>query len=655
MNGMKPRTFFFLLLAWPLPLQGATTPPVQVVWDFDGGISNEYGGHYNTYKRAPSWARTYLDAREARASRGHSLRITAHREAEGFCGVWMDFRPASEAPHQYFDAGSYRYLSFWAKGEKGGEDFEVSLTDAATANDDEHPSRKLRAYLPGGLPATWRPVVIPLSDFRGIDPRRLLRMTLNLTRKGDYRFYLDDIAFQREPIADPPAKNAEATVNSAINGGAPRAMWAWNTKPLLDAEKPQEADRFLAFCVAQKIGMVFLAAEFDRVTDAPGAALRLRNPEGYRTFLKRAHQKGLTVEALAGTPEWALRARHPEALVAVDSIIAFNGESGPDGRFEGVHFDVEPYSLLGYSDPFYRSEILLGLVEQAEKCRDRAHAAGLTFSCDLPSWFFAPGGLERDRLIVNFKGQEKTAGEHVADLVDSVTIMDYTNQADGAGGIIARALPALDYAAAHHRKVVVGVETFAESDSTVTFVLGLPAEEFWPRLAKSGLRGQYRLDDFRMSLCSDDLNMHIGLSTPREMAPEKQAVFEGALARLARQFGASSDPDRYHPSEMLSMARAALAEKPEWKGFEPYEFVDSDTGRHVQCFRSTHRMLPSITFHGLGRETFDEEMASTVEWLGRHPGFGGTAVHFYESFRELVEGDEPPSGVRSQKASASVN
>lgn len=648
---MRLWTSLFLVLAAPLALRGATpAPAAQVVWDFEAGITNPLGGQYNTYKRAPSWARTYLDPRVTRAGQGHSLRITAHREAEGFCGVWLDFRPASEAPRQAFDGSRFRYLSFWAKGEKGGEDFEVSLSDAANADKDNRPSRKLRTYLPGGLTTSWRHVVIPLADFRGIDPRRLLRVTLILTRRGDSRFYLDDIGFQRAPVADPSAKHTGAAMKSAANGGVPRALWAWNTKPLFDPEKPQEADRFLAFCAAQKIGMVYLAAEFDRVTDTPGAGLRLRNPDGYRAFLTRAHQQGLKVDALAGTPEWAMRANHPEALAAIDAIIVFNQGSSPDGRFEGVHFDVEPYSLLGYSDPGFRGEILLGLVEKAEKCRDRAHAAGLTFSCDLPSWFFASGGLERDRLMVNFREQEKTAGEHLTDLVDAVTIMDYTNQADGAGGIIARALPALDYAASCRKKIVVGVETFAESDSTVTFVLGLPAEEFWPRLANSGLRGQLRFEDFRMSLCSDDVNIHIGLSTPRDMTPEKRATFEGALSRLARQFGASSDPGRFHPFEMLDTARAALADRPDWKGFESYEFADPETGRRIQCFQSTHLMQPSITFHGLGRETFDEEIASTVEWLGRHPAFGGIAVHFYESFRELMEGpgEEPIKGPRAK-------
>lgn len=656
MNGMKSWTILILLLAAPLALDGATPPPAgQIVWHFDDGIVNDLGGKYNVFKREPSWARTYLDPQATRARRGHSLRVTAHRDAKGFCGVWLDFHPGSEAPRQFLNASSFRYLSFWAKGEKGGEDFEISLTDEGTMDNDERPARRLRDYLPEGLSTRWRQIVIPLSDFHGIDSSRLVRMTLKLTHRGNSRFHLDDIGFQRAPASDPPTKTRRASPPSAGTGGAGRAMWAWNTKPLFDAENPQEAERFLAFCAMHQIGTIYLAAEFDRVPEAETPKLLLRNPDGYRAFLKRAHQQGLRVEALAGTPEWAVRANHPEALAAIDSIIAYNQSSGPEAHFEGVHFDVEPYLLAGFEDPDFRPEVLLGLVEGAEKYRDRAHAGGLTFSCDLPAWFYSATGPEREPLTVQFKGEGKIVGEHMTDLVDSVTIMDYTNQADGAGGIIARALPALEYAAARNKKVVVGVETFSERDSTVSFILGLPAKEFWPRLAASGLRGQLHYEDFRMSIKSDGANVHMGLSTPRDMNPEKQAAFEGALSRLARQFGASLEPERYPLREMLTTARAAFSKNPDWKDFEPCEYPDSEAGGRIQGFRCTYRMQPNITFHGLGRETFNEEIASAVEWLGPHPSFGGVAVHFYESFRDLMEGQSQESAVGSQKSGTTGN
>jgi len=651
-DPMKPAGLAVLFMCCSFALGVAEPPPrAMVVWDFEDGITNPLGGQYNTYQREPSWARTYLDPRVTRTPRGHALRVTAHREAEGFCGLWLDFYPAAEAPRQHLDATPYRYLSFWAKGQKGGEDFEIELIDEATLDDEEARVRRpLRAYLPRGLSTTWQQILIPLADFGRIQRQRLVKVTLNLSRRGDYRFYLDDLGFRRDAGASPEPRDPSGSASGAAQGTAHRALWAWNTKPLLDPDQPEAANRFFAFCASHQIQRIYLAAEFDWPTAGSPSAGRLRNPEGYRAFLARAHQQGLKVDGLAGTPEWAVCENHAHALAAVDAILAFNEASPAGGRLDGIHFDVEPYTLMGYSDPSYRPEILLGLLEMNEKCAGRARAGGLSFSCDVPSWFYPGGGLERDRLMVNFKGEEKTVGEHLTDMLDSVTIMDYTNRADGAGGIIARGLPALHYAASRKKKIVVGVETFSEGEKSVAFVCGLPAEEFWPRLARTGLRNQLFYEDFRMSLCSDDVNLHIGLAEPREMTPEKRTALETALARLARQLGASSDPERYFPFEMLGVARAALAENPDWKGFEPFEITDPETGKRIQGFRSVHRMLPSITFHGLGREVFQEEVDSTIEWLGRHASFGGVAIHFYESFRELMEGGNQESGVRSRES-----
>ncbi|MBZ5546274.1 MAG: hypothetical protein LAO07_21855 [Acidobacteriia bacterium] len=141
-----------------------------------------------------------------------------------------------------------------------------------------------------------------------------------------------------------------------------------------------------------------------------------------------------------------------------------------------------------------------------------------------------------------------------------------------------------------------------------------------------------------MSVFSDDVNMHIGLAAPREMTPEQRAALEAALAHLARQLGAAVDPARYAVGPMLETARAALARNTEWNGFEPFEITDPDTHAAITGFRSVHRMSPRITFHGLGRQVFEEEFRSTVEWLGSRPGFGGMAIHFYDSYRELMEG-----------------
>jgi hypothetical protein len=639
----KRRKWLLLLTVLVSACGLAAEPPPSslLVWHFEQGIANGWGGQYNVYMREPSWARTYLDPTVTRVSSGHSLRVTAHREAEGFCGLWMDFYTAAEAPRQHLDASAYRYLTFWVKGQKGGEDFELELTDETSTGDDHlRPKQPLHTYLPQGVTTNWQEVVIPLADFRGLNPRRLVRMTLNFTSPGDYRFYLDDIAFRRlraSVVRSAPRANSVAPINPA--GSAHRAMWVWNTKTLFDPGQPDEASRFLAFCSDNRIREIYLALEFNRETAEGTPQYEVRSPERYREFLARAHQAGLRVEGLAGTPEWAVRENHAHALAAVDAALAFNRAGPAAARLDGVHFDVEPYLLLGYSDPEYRTQILQEFLEMVSQCATRVRTEpDLTFSCDVPAWFYPGGGLERDRLTVTFKGKVQTVGEHLTDLLETVTIMDYTNQADGAGGIIARGLPALSYAAARGKKIIVGLETFSEGDSTVWFACRLPAEESGRRLATGDLRGRLFFEDFRLSAFSDDVNIHIGLSAPREMTAERRAAFEGALLRLARQMGTASDSERYPVRDALDTAQAALSQNADWRGFETFEITDPETRRPVAGFRAIHRMSPRITFHGLGREVFEEESRSAIEWLSAQPSFAGLAIHFYDSFRELLEG-----------------
>ncbi len=623
-----------------------------IVWDFEQGITNSQGGQYNAFQREPSLLRTYLDSSASHTLGGHSLRITAHRDGDGFCGVWLDLHGFSDASREYLDASRYRFLSFWAKGAKGGEDFDIELTDASSAQDEDQQTRRpLHAYLPRGLSTGWQEVVIPLSDYPKIDPGRLIRMSIDLTRRGEFRFYIDDIAFKRLRVGGIPSDDPRPV---AASRPAPEkahcAMWVWNTKPLFDTSRRDEADRFFAFCARHNIQEIYLAAEFDRSGKDEAPVFSLRNPDGYRQFISHAHQQRLRTEALAGTPEWGVRENHAQALAALEAIIAHNRSNSASSRFDGIHYDVEPYALIGYADPHYRPQILTEFLEMVDQCSVRCRKEGLPFACDVPSWFFPRGGLERNRMTVTFKGTENTVGGHLLDLLDGVTIMDYTNQADGASGIIARGLPAIEYASTQSKKVVVGLETFSEHASVVSFACGLPAEEFWPRLAAAGIRNQIFFEDFRMSLFSDDVNVHPGLSMPAAATAEKRAACEAALARLARKLGAASDPKRFPAVPMLDLARAAMSASPEWLSFEPFEFQDPETERSITAFRASRRMQPGITFHGLGRKTFEEEYSSAVEWLSKQPGFDGMAVHFYESFRELMEGEEQDSGVRIQES-----
>jgi len=628
-------------LVSPALTSGQVAEDELLLWDFGRGVTNQWGGQYSVFFREPSWARTYLDSRVHLPKATHALRITVHREAQGFCGVWLQFYSAAEQPRRFPDASPYRYLSFWAKGARGGESFDVRLADERHQGRAEpRLSRPIRQYLPQGLSTEWQEVLMPLADFPGLDLHRLAQLSFVFTVQGDCRFHVGDLALVREPpsqVQTPterplgPAPSARAVM--------PRALWVWDTRDLLvTAGSTVAQDRLFALCGERGIRDLYCALELDERVGRGGPHFVPRYPRAaYRKFLARAHRRGLTVEALLGTPEWAARENHAQALAAIGAVVVLNGALPAGARFDGVHFDVEPYLLAGYSAPRYQGQILRDFLEMIERSGEEARQkANLNFRCDVPAWFFPTAEADRKRLTVRFHGQEKTVGEHLTDLLDNVTIMTYRNQADGAGGIISLARPALKDAAAKGKRVVVGLETYAEPDTPAYFICGNRADEFDQRLQASELRHRFTFQGFRLLTVSDGSWTFLGLEAPGERSIASGSKLERALIRLAVQWGADGEFDSARTSAMLEAGRAGIDQSLELLGFEPFSLRDPEAGRTLTGFRTVRRTPRITTFHGLGREVFEEEASSALEWLSPYASFSGLAIHHYESWRALM-------------------
>ncbi len=610
-----------------------------LVWSFEEGVFNRWGGQFNAYGRLPSWTRTYLDPKVHQASSGHSLRLTVHRERDGFAGVWLGFYPASGAGRQFFDARTYRFLSFWVKGEKGGEDFEVQLADdTSEQREEEVPKRPIRAYLPKGVSTDWQEVLVPLSDFPGVHLGRLANLVLNFPSPGDYRVYLDDVTLKRLSwgFVWRPESRTSVDLGPAYEKTR-RAMWVWNIRTLLG--NAAETERLIELCSKMNIREIFLAVDVTYRIGERGPEFVFQNAGAYRQFIERAHRAGLRVHALAGNPEWAIRENHGDALEVVDHTLAFNRSVPKTARFDGIHFDVEPNALIQYSEPTSRSQLLMDFLELIAKAARAVRAEpDMEFGCDVTPWFYADLEADRPQVLVNFNLDEKTVGEHLTDLLDTVAIMDYHNQASGANGIIASALPALRYAASKGKKVLIGLDTYAEPDSTIYFVCSIPVGAFYYHLTRSGLRTRGYLGDFRLSAYPHKEHVHVGLVAPEKLEGRMRAAFEKALIDLARQLGGTWGDNREAAETVLGEARAAILSDPEWRGFERFELKDVETRGTILGFRSTYLTSMRNTFYGRGREVFLEETRSVVEWVGDRPGFGGLALHNYESFRKLMEG-----------------
>ena len=101
------------------------------------------------------------------------------------------------------DLSRFATMTFWVKGEKGGETFEVGLNDTiSNKREDAVIVGSIYRYLPKGITPEWQQVVIPMEDFFGADMTRVFSIVLNYNETGEGSFWIDDIRFHAEEMVD---------------------------------------------------------------------------------------------------------------------------------------------------------------------------------------------------------------------------------------------------------------------------------------------------------------------------------------------------------------------------------------------------------------------------------------------------------------------
>lgn len=207
-----------------------------------------------------------------------------------------------------------------------------------------------------------------------------------------------------------------------------------------------------------------------------GVDILEEHPDKVRDFVQWAHDNGYKVHAcIAGgtLPPYlgALEEYHQYAIREMEKVINFNLSSSPSEQFDGVNVDIEPYIM-----PEFRSEkpsLQLQYLDILQKMIDRRDKAGidLPFGPAIPRWFDS-SDVASD---ITWNGETKWLSQHVQDMSDYISIMDYRDQAEGGPGIIPQAQGEIDYAnqIGKPKSVVIGVETLDIANSgdpeTITF------------------------------------------------------------------------------------------------------------------------------------------------------------------------------------------
>ncbi len=247
-----------------------------------------------------------------------------------------------------------------------------------------------------------------------------------------------------------------------------RSVWMWHYRQVL--RHPQRVVRVLE---RHGIGRVYLQI-------APPLS-------AFRPFLGRAHEAGIQVFALEGSPDAVL---DPAPILKHTAELArFNARPGP--RFQGLQLDIEPYALKRFwkHQRRYLSRYL-GLLSKVRQ----AAPPGFWLSVAIPSWF--------SRL----RFDEHSMSALAVGLADEIVIMSYHG---GMGSAERAAAPAVRQARDAHKPAYIGIQPgqqrssgahartgltrasgyVLESYSTLDQVAWRPTAPDVPRSCSTGQRG----------------------------------------------------------------------------------------------------------------------------------------------------------------------
>lgn len=386
---------------------------------------------------------------------------------------------------------------------------------------------------------------------------------------------------------------------AGLDGSAqmpPRAMWLWDPAPLLgDAGARRD---FFAFCERHRIGIVWAQI----TTRGNGNGRRVENAADWKVFVAEAHRRDIKVHALDGDPQYVLRDQHALALSIVKAVAAYNTAAAANERFDGIHFDNEPYALLDWRVPQLRERLLAASLDLNAQAAAMAHEAGLAYGVDVPFWW--------------------PAMPQLLTIVDNVGIMDYRTTAAGPDGIVAHAADTLREAEKLGRvRVHVGIET-SVARGDYLFLLNVPREAIDAALV-SRTPSAALLDRHRARLVDAGAVVHVGV---------KSAGGEEALAGIARAFDVTA---RVNPDQDTAAAQAAFRNESEWIDVRPRTIrAGSETFAAALVTLTTPA---KVTFAGRPLSDVNRELEQAEAAFAGYRSYAGMAIHDYQAFRHLAE------------------
>jgi len=441
-----------------------------VVSHFDGGMRNSLGGSFNVFQRDPSSAfvqyATALDGRQ-------SLQLSYTKKTDGFCGLWLHLFNTS-APgeeRKYLDASEFSYIVCWVRGLTGKERFLVKIADAAfERKEDALQIGELGSFLPSGkIDTLWQRAVIPISRIPlRIVKSQLATLSFEASEQQQGVVQFKTLAFCRDTTSFPQLSPA---ISGAKTLKFKKAVWVWNTDDLFRLrEGKSELFELLA---NESVSDVFLAVPY-RAGGPRHRGIEI-DVKAMRLLVSDLKKKSVVVHALLGDKDFILSEQRPFVTATLENILRYNATSKKQERFDGIHFDVEPYLLPGFNGP-RAGWILENFLDLLGNAASIAQRGNMVIGADIPFWLDTPDEFSLQPRVLQYQGVTKSVHEHIIDLMDIVVLMSYRTFAAGADGIVLHSSDELEYASRRGKHIFVGLETSPLPDENLLSFRGIPSE-----------------------------------------------------------------------------------------------------------------------------------------------------------------------------------
>jgi hypothetical protein len=219
-----------------------------------------------------------------------------------------------------------------------------------------------------------------------------------------------------------------------------KAMWVWDFYASVSTQ--EQRNELIQFSLNNHINLLFIGS-YQSLSE---------HSSDYAELIRIAHQKGIRVFALAGKASWALEENHQEVLDHIDQVLAYNS-THPSAQLDGLQLDIEPYILAGFWTHIDSIGLqFLQIVQKSVDLIKSSSSKDIEVNIAIPFWY----ATSKPPIIVTYKDTSKPLSQHILDMVDSVSIMAYRDNADAQ---IKVSKTDIAYAESINKKVYVGAET----------------------------------------------------------------------------------------------------------------------------------------------------------------------------------------------------